>query len=97
MDPGHQQAYGLIDFAALCAPPQTVLASGDQRYCCSGGGEATGEQDAGGVIKLRCRWRRFFARSPRRARRGSQLPRMFAKRSEFRRIPRRRRLYCRPL
>lgn len=55
LNPRESNTSGLVDFDKLCAPSGTVLAAGDERYCCSRASVATGEHSAGGVIKLRCR------------------------------------------
>lgn len=43
------------DFAEVCAPAGTVLAAGDERWCCSRAAAALAERDQQGVNKLRCR------------------------------------------
>lgn len=43
-----------VDFNAFCAPPGTVLAAGDERWCCSRAASALAERDPQGVNKLRC-------------------------------------------
>ena len=45
---------GGVDFNAYCAPSGTVLAAGDERWCCSRAASALAERDPQGVNKLRC-------------------------------------------
>jgi hypothetical protein len=42
-------------FAEVCAPPGTVVAAGDERWCCARSAIALAERDQQGVNKLRCR------------------------------------------
>lgn len=42
-------------FAEVCAPSGTVVAAGDERWCCARAAVALAERDQQGVNKLRCR------------------------------------------
>ena len=42
-------------FSEVCAPSGTVVAAGDERWCCARAATALSERDQQGVNKLRCR------------------------------------------
>lgn len=46
---------GIVDFDQYCAPSGSVIAAGDDRYCCSRAAVALAERDPLGANKLRCR------------------------------------------
>ncbi len=46
---------GVADFSQLCAPAGSVIAAGDERWCCSQQSAVLAERDLQGVNKLRCR------------------------------------------
>lgn len=55
LDPQKPNRSGIADFNALCAPTGSVIAPGDERWCCSRSASALAERDLQGVNKLRCR------------------------------------------
>lgn len=55
LDPREANRSGLVDFDQYCAPSGTVVAAGDERYCCSRSAVALDERDLQGINRLRCR------------------------------------------
>ena len=54
-DPLKPNRNGVPDFNQLCAPAGSVIAAGDERWCCSRSASALAERDLQGINKLRCR------------------------------------------
>lgn len=55
VNPRDANTAGTVDFQKYCAPAGSVIAAGDDRYCCSRVAVALEERDTQGANKLRCR------------------------------------------
>lgn len=54
VNPREANTGGQVDFQNYCAPSGSVIAAGDDRYCCSRTAVAIDERDPQGANKLRC-------------------------------------------
>lgn len=54
-DPRHRHSGTMADFSRVCAPSGSVLAAGEERWCCSLSAQPTAERGPDALIKLRCR------------------------------------------
>lgn len=55
VDPQQANRSGRVEFQTYCAPAGSVIAAGDERYCCNRAAVALDERDLQGSNKLRCR------------------------------------------
>ncbi|TJY59967.1 hypothetical protein E4T66_12355 [Sinimarinibacterium sp. CAU 1509] len=53
--PQARNTSGVVDFNTVCAPAGTIVAAGDQAYCCGRQAVPTSETDLNGIQRLRCR------------------------------------------
>lgn len=54
-DPDLRHSGPLAEFSRVCAPSGSVLAAGEERWCCSRNAVPTAERGPDALIKLRCR------------------------------------------